>query len=105
MERVNGAFELSKEFLDSGYLKPEDYRDIISKGIAQEIVLKIHDKLEIEEEYLKEEHFVKYSTEFLMMKPEELKDISEILRRIYALANNRFIHENVKEIAKLLGLK
>lgn len=103
MERLSCDYEMSKEFLEGGYLNLEGYRNIISQGLAQEIVKKIHDKLEIKEENLKECNLVRYSTEFYLMKPEELKDINELLRKIYALTDNYFTHNNIKEISNMLN--
>ena len=68
----------------------------ITIGVAKEILKTIN----IEETHF--ENNIEYSTEFFILSKEELKVISEHLRRIHALTDNYFIQENISKIKNIL---
>ena len=103
MERINVNFKVSDELEYS--LEIKQVEEEIKYCMAYEFTKELTDKslinIKKEADYLSN----KYSSEILVMKPEELKDILECLRRIYAQTNNFYVQTNVKEIVKILGLK
>ena len=105
MERMTSKFQISKELYHNGALYFPGYDELVTRGMIQEIAKEIHNKVEIDTKDNKEEYRFDYSTEFYLMKPEEIKDILECLRRIYAIGGDNYhIQTNVKEIAKICGL-